>query len=132
LTLTSDNDYLPGALNMDKKLRNKWIKALTSGEYKQGRSHLKVVDGKGNAKYCCLGVLCEVAGIKEDKDSEEHLKFFDQESGTLSDYLLKKFRMTEDQADCLISMNDGNNSEVNPRSRNMKFKTIAKWIKENL
>ena len=33
----------------------KWIAALRSGEYKQGRSYLR--DG---AEYCCLGVLCDV------------------------------------------------------------------------
>lgn len=40
---------------MDKKLARKWVDALRSGKYKQGRNSL-VKDGK----YCCLGVLCEL------------------------------------------------------------------------
>jgi hypothetical protein len=42
---------------MDKKLKAKWVKALRSGKYEQGKEVL--VDNKG--KYCCLGVLCHIA-----------------------------------------------------------------------
>lgn len=41
---------------MKKRIANKWIKALRSREYEQGFGKLK----NGN-KYCCLGVLCEIA-----------------------------------------------------------------------
>lgn len=37
----------------------KWVAALRSGKYKQGRSYLKRVDD-GEARYCCLGVACEL------------------------------------------------------------------------
>lgn len=40
---------------MDAEIKRKWIKALRSGTYKQGRNQLR----KGDA-YCCLGVLCDV------------------------------------------------------------------------
>jgi hypothetical protein len=41
---------------MDKKeFRKKWIEALRSGKYKQGREYLKK-DGF----HCCLGVACEI------------------------------------------------------------------------
>lgn len=39
---------------------NKWIPALLSGEYKQGRSRLRGTDDT----YCCLGVACDIV-IKE-------------------------------------------------------------------
>lgn len=35
--------------------REKWIKALRSGEYKQGFTRLRQDD-----RYCCLGVACDV------------------------------------------------------------------------
>lgn len=38
----------------------KWIDALTSGEYQQGRGMLQSTAGE----YCCLGVLCDLY-IKE-------------------------------------------------------------------
>lgn len=37
----------------------KWISALRSGKYKQGKGTLRRGD-----YYCCLGVACEVLGIK--------------------------------------------------------------------
>lgn len=42
--------------------RKKWIKALRSGKYKQGRQALCREDVSGN-RYCCLGVLCDVFNI---------------------------------------------------------------------
>lgn len=44
-----------------KELRAEWLAALRSGEYKQAQGHLKEDGG-----YCCLGVLCEIAGIMDD------------------------------------------------------------------
>jgi len=40
-----------------------WVKALRSGKYRQGIGVLKMVDTVNGARYCCLGVLCEIAGI---------------------------------------------------------------------
>lgn len=48
---------------MKPEVKEKWIAALRSGEYRQARGVLN--DGQGG--YCCLGVLCEVAkqeGVK--------------------------------------------------------------------
>lgn len=42
---------------MDKELKDKWIAALRSGEYKQIQRRLKSSEG-----FCCLGVLCEIVG----------------------------------------------------------------------
>ena len=42
---------------MNGDLKQKWISALRSGEYKQAR--LCLFNGEG---YCCLGVLCKIAG----------------------------------------------------------------------
>ena len=39
-------------------LKDKWIAALRSGKYKQGKGALQ-----RNESFCCLGVLCEVAGV---------------------------------------------------------------------
>lgn len=51
--------------------QKRWINALRSGEYKQGRSHLQDVNGN----YCCLGVACEVDDeLMFARDSEGRLK----------------------------------------------------------
>jgi hypothetical protein len=44
---------------VNKEVKKKWVDALRSGEYAQGRSSLRDHD-----EYCCLGVLCELA-VKE-------------------------------------------------------------------
>lgn len=36
----------------------RWVRALRSGKFKQGRMYLEA-DGK----YCCLGVLCKIEGL---------------------------------------------------------------------
>lgn len=38
--------------------RVKWVEALRSGEYKQGKDQLR-----GGDRFCCLGVACEVSGL---------------------------------------------------------------------
>lgn len=41
---------------MNQEVKEKWVAALRSGEYEQGRGYLN----RGE-QFCCLGVLCEVA-----------------------------------------------------------------------
>ena len=49
-----------------KQNRKQWIEALRSGKYKQGTNTLgQFFDGE--VHYCCLGVLCELAQIKQEK-----------------------------------------------------------------
>lgn len=40
---------------MDSSLKQKWVRALRSGKYKQATGALRNEDG-----FCCLGVLCDV------------------------------------------------------------------------
>lgn len=52
----------------EKTLRQRWIEALRSGEYKQGHYRLKC-----EGRYCCLGVLAELAGKLEEQENGEFL-----------------------------------------------------------
>jgi hypothetical protein len=48
---------------MDQEIKDKWLKALRGGRYKQVRGFLKrTTTSKGikSTGYCCLGVLCRV------------------------------------------------------------------------
>ena len=40
---------------MDAEIKRKWVEALRSGNYQQGRNHLH-----RDNKFCCLGVLCQI------------------------------------------------------------------------
>jgi hypothetical protein len=44
---------------MNKDVAMKWVQALRSGKYQQGKARLR--DGLG--QYCCLGVLAEIQGF---------------------------------------------------------------------
>jgi hypothetical protein len=47
---------------MNPEIKDRWLRALRSGEYRQGRGRLKGTSTfDGSARYCCLGVLCELA-----------------------------------------------------------------------
>ena len=45
---------------MNKEIAMRWVKALRSKKYKQGKHALCRVDSRGGCKYCCLGVLTEL------------------------------------------------------------------------
>jgi len=50
---------------MKKKIKDLWVEALRSGKYRQGKGYLN-----NNGRYCCLGVLCELAlkaGVLKEK-----------------------------------------------------------------
>ena len=42
---------------MNAELKKKWLEALRSGKYRQGKHKLR----NHNNEFCCLGVLCDVA-----------------------------------------------------------------------
>lgn len=66
---------------MDPEVKAAWVAALRSGEYIQGKGALARMDGDVT-RYCCLGVLCEVAlksGLTLDTATgEARLNGFDQ------------------------------------------------------
>lgn len=58
---------LTQAMNQDVK--QKWIAALRSGDYKQTREQLR---RNGENSYCCLGVLTDLYDKDETVGSEDH------------------------------------------------------------
>jgi hypothetical protein len=101
------------------ELKKLWIEALLSGKYKQGRSRLATPTETG-IHYCCLGVLCEVAGIP----SQIHRGriTYDGEHAVISDARAAEFGMTKDQRARLIDLNDTGSS----------FPAIADYIQAHL
>lgn len=45
---------------MKKNVMKKWVKALRSGEYAQGKLSLVRISNNGEHQFCCLGVLCNI------------------------------------------------------------------------
>lgn len=70
---------------MKRQLFNDWIAALRSGKYHQAHGTLR----DNNGGYCCLGVLCNVAGLEEiehygDDDEVIDVEFVYQTTDTVS------------------------------------------------
>jgi hypothetical protein len=111
---------------VNKEIIKKWIEALRSGDYEQGKGQLKFGD-----KYCCLGVLCEIA-VKENiiEKYEHNNKSCYGEEHQLA-YLPKKIEVWVglDYNPKIIINNNGYNKEVSLVSLNddygYSFKEIA-------
>lgn len=54
---------------MNKEIKKMWVDALRSGKYKQGQGWLRTA----NNKYCCLGVLCDLA-VNEERVRRDLVK----------------------------------------------------------
>lgn len=46
---------------MNEQVKKMWVDALRSGEYKQGQNVLHAFNSVGEERFCCLGVLCDIA-----------------------------------------------------------------------
>lgn len=101
---------------MDKNLKKVWVKALRSGDYKQGKGNLYK---KG--RFCCIGVLCDIQGIDWRKELP---RVFDRQT-TIPPREYDPTGITGDTYDTLGEMND---DKTNKNS----FKKIADWIEKNL
>lgn len=108
---------------MHPEIKDAWVKALESGEYKQGYCSLRTADDK----YCCLGVLCQLAVeagvISEPK---QYTRYGDWHYGGDTAFLpteVKNWAGVQSGLIKLIDMNDGAHN---------RFKTIARYIRENL
>jgi hypothetical protein len=74
---------------MNAEIKAQWTAALRGGEYVQGRGFLNA-DGK----FCCLGVLCELAvkaGIIESnfRECDPTVIYYGDRNDTLSDAVVK-------------------------------------------
>jgi hypothetical protein len=113
---------------MNQDVKKRWVEALRSGKYQQGRGHL--CDG---STYCCLGVLCELV-VPEMKILRVGLGFSYGHSLTcLPREANERSGVAPETEEILIEMNDGNRALGVKRDTGKKtFAEIADWIEENL
>jgi hypothetical protein len=51
-----------------QRIKAEWVAALRSGRYNQGQSQLRYLQEEdGSAKFCCLGVLCDLYAREHDQ-----------------------------------------------------------------
>lgn len=101
---------------MEASLKAKWIEALRSGKYKQGRLALRT----RNDHFCCLGVLCDVSGVSEWKENGPCYSY-DGASSLLPPLL--RNQLTREARHALMERNDYSG---------MSFPDIADWIGTNI
>jgi hypothetical protein len=119
-----------------RERREKWLKALESGRYKQTTGQLRDVQADyGTASYCCLGVLCNIEKEKGQKwevdtfiggvsmlpDFEGNMypdedRYYDMPPTNIMD----KLNLSEDLASALAQMNDNGST----------FKEIAAFLRK--
>lgn len=70
-------------MNINKELVKKWVEALRSGKYKQGRSALRNRDNE----FCCLGVLCDISkqDLGIDWKLDDEIYYMEELGGVLPD-----------------------------------------------
>lgn len=98
-------------------IKQKWINALRSGEFKQG---IRFLFEKSSDTYCCLGVLGRVCGYNDEDLNAAYLHNFKNNSGYPKEFLIGE---DSDFRGTLIAMND--------RSGN-SFSEIADYIEQNI
>ncbi len=116
---------------MDKELRERWIAALRSGQYHQGRGGLRFSAENGACKWCSLGVLLDVSGYGQWETDNTMVEgewcYVTQEGQknfiVLADKTLQQMGILVQAMDRLTGMNDREHAS---------FADIATWIEEHL
>lgn len=111
---------------LTKRQKDKWVEALLSGDYAQTKHVMR-----GDKGYCCLGVFCDLNGIKIVKNNDtRNVKAYN--------YMHKKLGgagIVKASNGTIIS-GDGKPAKYNKLSNmndtGISFKEIAKWIKRNI
>ena len=107
---------------MNPEVKEKWVAALRSGEYEQGAGRLRSHD----SKFCCLGVLYDIAGdgwVKDYTDPEPLYRTAEGLSSLLPDVFRETVGITVIEELRLSVLNDDDRKT---------FPEIAEWIEENL
>lgn len=111
---------------MNPEVKQRWLDALRSGKYKQGKRYLRAASKQNHDSYayCCLGVLCDLMNPKGWRGSLFTWSSpADQKIGYLPDSLGRELGLPHELQCSLAQMNDSDEAD---------FNEIAEWIEANL
>lgn len=123
---------------MNQEVKEKWLAALRSGDYVQGTGTMRRIPDDGPDRFCCLGVLCEVAiteGVAVRREQVVGRYAYDGRVGFLPDSVRDWAGLDEDSvripsaavSDIFpLSATDVNISGVNDRG--VPFEDIANLL----
>ena len=109
---------------MNKELKEKWITALRSGEYKQGQT---LLHSDEDNSYCCLGVLGKILLGHDPEQGDKH-----DDEEYLNIELSEEAGITYDDQQFLARMNDGSPYGDDEFMKPHTFNEIAAYIEKNL
>ncbi len=104
---------------MNKEIAEKWVAALRSGKYKQGRGALNK-----NDSFCCLGVLCDISETSNWRRFVDGVCAYSVEGGRLP-------KSVSDWANISLHPTVGNTSLSILNDKGLSFLEIADVIEEN-
>ena len=126
---------------MKPEVKAKWIAALRSGKYKQGKKFLN----KEGTRFCCLGVLCDLAfqdGVK--MTVRQGVEFGLRSGYTLLTHIVTYGGHNDlpprqvsiwsgiDLRDAKVRIGSETANLATHNDRGIRFETIAKAIEEQL
>lgn len=119
---------------MDATWKKKWVEALRSGEYKQGKDFLRV-----NDTFCCLGVLCDLVGKEqgalwdyENTINGDRLGMFDGIKEFLPMSVMEVVGLTDDSPSVPTGIEDREDTLATFNDRGTSFLEIADLIEKHL
>jgi len=102
---------------MNAQVQERWVEALKSEKYKQGKLHLRDSDDN----FCCLGVLCDIFNPNHWKKGKRHYLFL--EENYFPSYEIQVWSgLNKTVMKTLADMNDAGHS----------FLDIAHYIKKHI
>jgi hypothetical protein len=112
---------------MNIEITQRWIDALRSGAYEQGKGALRLKN-----KYCCLGVLCDLYS----KENNEEWKMVDEKTEQYAfqeclSYLPKKVQKWAGMNTCSGEINHKMDSLTYANDKGFTFEEIAEFIMQN-
>jgi hypothetical protein len=111
---------------MNPQIKEKWIDALRSNEYKQTQGYLHTSDG-----YCCLGVLCDLYAKEHHVEwkigNNGHIQSFDGR-----DQLLPNSVRDWSGIETIVTRNPHYWKVIDLNDDGEDFFFIADYIQENL
>lgn len=112
---------------MNADIKSKWLEALRSGKYRQGRRRLRTEDGY----YCGLGVLCDIAGAKWEYSNGRWVAVHkgNRSYERLPHSLRDELGIVDRDSLAVEAMNDGSSSWLNDPQT---LEQIADWIEANI
>ena len=113
---------------MKKSVADKWVKALRSGKYKQGRFALR----NGQNEFCCLGVLCDISKLSQwDKNANYSNYLYDKFELDLLPPLVRGWAGMKTHEGVLGDLFCGRDRLTGLNDAGVPFEQIADFIEKN-